>query len=364
MGYKTRLVTFISKSNNYMQRKLFYFLVLLLPRFSLTQTISIIPQPVEMKVGKGSFAIDKKTQIAYDLKTKKSAQFLADYLTNFYKIQCQLTSDIHAAKPILLMSGSIDKKGEYKLKVDKDAISIAGDEEGVFYGIQSLIQLLPVNNDKPKTINNKLQIPFVTITDYPRFAYRGMHLDVGRHFFPVSFIKKYIDYIALHKMNYFHWHLTEDQGWRIEIKKYPKLTQIGAWRNGTIIGKNPGTGNDNIKYGGFYTQEQIRDVVAYAQKRYVTIIPEIEMPGHASAAIAAYPELSCFPDESTKHRKEVVWSGDTSGKQVQQSWGVFQDVFCPSEYTFNFLQDVLDEVMSVVMNVPKIRGSDLLFASN
>src|SRR4029079_6009546 len=129
---------------------------------------------------------------------------------------------------------------------------------GVFYGIQTLIQLLPVSNDKPKTVNDKLPIPFVSITDYPRFFYRGMHLDVCRHFFPVSFVKKYIDYIALHKMNYFHWHLTEDQGWRIEIKKYPNLTKVGAWRNGTIVGRYPGTGSDNKPDGGFYTQEQVK----------------------------------------------------------------------------------------------------------
>jgi len=146
-------------------------------------------------------------------------------------------------------------------------------------------------------------------------------------------------------MNYFHWHLTDDQGWRIEIKKYPRLTQIGGYRNGTIIGHFPGTGNDNKHYGGFYTQDQVREVVAYATKRYVTVVPEIEMPGHASAAIAAYPELSCFPEESTKAPEKTVWAGPATGKQVQQTWGVFEDVFAPTERTFTFLQDVLDEVI-------------------
>jgi hexosaminidase len=177
-----------------------------------------------------------------------------------------------------------------------------------------------------------------------------MHLDVGRHFFPVSFIKKYIDYLALHKFNTFHWHLTEDQGWRIQIKKYPKLTQVGAWRNGTIIGRYPGTGNDGIKYGGFYTQEQIKEIVKYAADRYITVVPEIEMPGHSSAAIAAYPELSCFPDEPTKNYfpKQCAWSGDSTGKQVQQTWGVFDDVFCAGEEnTFKFLEDVMDEVLAL-----------------
>src|SRR5688500_16125417 len=140
------------------------------------------------------------------------------------------------------------------------------------------MQLLPTTN----TTLRSMSLPFVAITDYPRFSYRGMHLDVCRHFFPVSFVKKYIDYIAYHKMNYFHWHLTDDQGWRIEIKKYPELTNTGSWRNGTIIGRYPGTGNDNIRYGGFYTQDEVREVVQYAAERFITVVPEIEMPGHAS----------------------------------------------------------------------------------
>jgi hexosaminidase len=155
---------------------------------------------------------------------------------------------------------------------------------------------------------------------------------VGRHFFPVDFIKKYIDYIALHKMNYFHWHLTEDQGWRIEIKKYPRLTEVGAYRDGTIIGHFPGKGNDSIRYGGFYTQEEIKEVVAYAAKRYITVIPEIEMPGHSSAALTSYPYLGC-----------------TGGPyKVQQTWGVFEDVYCAgNDSVFTFLQDVIDEVITL-----------------
>ena len=155
-------------------------------------------------------------------------------------------------------------------------------------------------------------------------------LDVARHFFDIEFVKKYIDFIALHKMNTFHWHLTDDQGWRIEIKKYPKLTEIGAYRNGTIIGRYPGTGNDNIHYGGFYTQEQIKEVVAYAAKRHITVIPEIEMPGHAKAALASYSNLGC--------------SGGPY--EVKQTWGVEEEVFCAgNDSVFTFLQDVLDEVI-------------------
>jgi hexosaminidase len=253
------------------------------------------------------------------------------------------------------------------MTVNNKGVYIGGDnEEGVFYGVQTLIQLLPVDN-KSQTTNNKLQIPYVSIQDHPRFAYRGMHLDCGRHFFPVSFIKKYIDYIALHKMNYFHWHLTEDQGWRIEIKKYPRLTEVGSWRNGTIIGHYPGSGNDGIHYGGYYTQDEVKDVVAYAAKRYITVIPEIEMPGHSSAAIASYPSLSCFPNESTKHPPQCAWSGDSTGKQVQQTWGVFEDVFCAGKIphssfwrmcwmrSYNyFLQNTF---MLEAMNVQKKIGS-------
>jgi hexosaminidase len=180
-----------------------------------------------------------------------------------------------------------------------------------------------------------------------------MHLDVGRHFFPVSFVKKYIDYLALHKMNYFHWHLTEDQGWRIEIRKYPNLTKIGAWRNGTIIGRYPGTGNDNIYYGGFYTQDQVKDIVKYAADRHITVIPEIEMPGHSSAAIAAYPWLSCFPNEPTvipyhPSPRSVEEQAKGRKKLVQETWGVFDDVFCAgNDSTFLFLENVLDEVLKL-----------------
>jgi hexosaminidase len=225
-------------------------------------------------------------------------------------------------------SGKAASTDRYTLKVTPTSVKLNGDTySGTFYGIQSLLQLLPVN------VSSSLDIPAVTIVDSPRFAYRGMHLDVGRHFFPVSFVKKYIDYIAFHKMNYFHWHLTEDQGWRIEIKKYPKLTQIGSCRNGTIIGHHPGTGNDSIRYCGYYTQEEIKDVVKYASDRHITIIPEIEMPGHAEAALTSYPFLGC---------------PGTGPYMVEEKWGVFKNVFCAGkDSTFKFLQDVLDEVIAL-----------------
>lgn len=292
--------------------------------------VDIIPQPVEVVMPNqaGTFTITAKTPIKLEGSgLENAAAFLNEYLMLVYGFELPLQEDAPASGAIRLSLERMDYPiaGAYQMHVSKDGVYIAGDnKQGVFYGIQTLIQLLPVERKSP------LDISYVSIKDYPRFQYRGLHFDVCRHFFPVSFVKRYIDYIALHKLNTLHWHLTDDQGWRIEIKKYPELTRKGAWRDGTIIGRYPGTGNDNIRYGGFYTQEEIKEVVAYAAKRYVQVIPEIEMPGHSSAALTAYPQLGC-----------------TGGPyQVQQTWGVFEDVFCAgNDSVFTFLQDVLDEVI-------------------
>jgi hexosaminidase len=308
------------------------------------QEISIIPKPVKTNWEKGNFIINKNTILVIDEPGEiRTANFFNEYLNQVYGFRLnQRKKPLSNFIRFFSKPAGKQKQGRYTLSVSGNSIIINGDtKEGVFYGMQTLIQLLPTE------ITAELKIPAVSIEDYPRFSYRGLMLDCGRHFFQVDFIKKYIDFIALHKMNYFHWHLTEDQGWRIEIKKYPLLTEIGSCRNGTIVGHHPGTGNDNIKDCGYYTQDQIREIVKYAADRYITIIPEIEMPGHSSAAIAAYPKLSCFPDEPTKIAKGVTWSGDSTGKQVQQSWGVYRDVYCPSEYTFSFLEDVLNEVMEL-----------------
>lgn len=236
----------------------------------------------------------------------------------------------------LTLSKAVAHPEGYHLTVDSTGVFIeASTEAGLFYGIQTLRQLLPpeATHTDPSLAprDTEWKIPFVVIKDSPRFQYRGMHLDVARHFFPVDFIKRYIDLLALHKMNRFHWHLTDDQGWRIEIKKYPKLTEAGAWRDSTLI-KNYGSGvYDHIPYGGYYTQKEVKEIVDYAKSKYVTVIPEIEMPGHSSAALAAYPEYGCFDKEY----------------QVQSTWGVFEDVYCPKEETFAFLQDVLDEVIEL-----------------
>jgi len=328
-------------------------LLLLLLITSLTmsaQDISIIPQPSKLIVNKGEFLITPKSTIKlWGTGLEKNAQFLHDYIQKMYGISLKIekynTANKKSANGDIILNYEKIKStvdGAYNIEVTGEKIYIAGNNGlGVFYGIQTLFQLLPTS------ASSALKVSQLTIEDYPRFAYRGMHLDVARHFFSIDFVKKYIDFIAMHKMNTFHWHLTEDQGWRIEIKKYPKLTSIGATRNGTTVGRYPGTGNTNTTYTGFYTQEQIKDVVKYAAARYVEIIPEIELPGHSSAAIAAYPELSCFPEESTKHPAKTAWNGSTDGKQVQQTWGVFEDVFCPSETTFTFLENVFKEVIEL-----------------
>jgi hexosaminidase len=315
----------------------------------------IIPRPVEYKSSKGHFILTKKTVIAVrDEEDKKAAAFLNDYLQQVYGFKLDIDKQ-EGKDYIQLVTRKFIQKPEketYNLNIGKDGVRIEGDSyASTFYGIQTLIQLLPLEttNQEPETRNQKLSLPFVTIYDYPRLSYRGMHLDVARHFFPVSFVKRYIDYIALHKMNYFHWHLTDDQGWRIEIKKYPNLVQSGAWRDGTIVGRYPGTANDNIRYGGYYTQDEVREVVQYAADRHITVIPEIEMPGHASAAIASYPFLSCFPEQETKiptHPSEA--SKLKNGKKVQETWGIFEDVFCAgNDSTFIFLEGVLDEVIAL-----------------
>ncbi|HCT23891.1 MAG TPA: beta-N-acetylhexosaminidase, partial [Chitinophagaceae bacterium] len=328
-----------------MKKRLLFMSAIMVTMLTKAQEVNIIPQPAAMTVGKGSFTITPKTKIVFaGSGLENAADFLNAYLKQFYGFTLQTSTDGKYDHNIVLNYDKMEYPipGAYNMDVTKKHVIIGGDNAtGVFYGVQSLIQLLPVEKTQ------QLKIKEVSIQDKPRFAYRGLHLDVGRHFFPVAFIKQYIDYIALHKMNTFHWHLTEDQGWRIEIKKYPKLTEVGGFRNGTIIDRYPGKGNDGIRYGGYYTQEEIKEVVAYAAARHITVVPEIELPGHSSAAIAAYPELSCFPNENTKVDPKTSWSGATTGKQVQQAWGVFEDVFCPSEFTFNFLQDVLDEVMAL-----------------
>ncbi|SHG22149.1 beta-N-acetylhexosaminidase [Pedobacter caeni] len=312
---------------------------LLLFQISYAQLPSLIPQPVEMKAGKATenFTLVNGSTVVFtsDNSLKPSADFLINHLKKYYNIDLK-TSNIADGNRKNAISFVLDKTvnqypEQYVMEVFSKTTTIrSASAVGIFYGVQTLIQLLP-----PSAKPFPLQFQAVSITDYPRFAYRGMHLDVSRHFFDVSFVKKYIDYLAMHKLNYFHWHLTDDHGWRIEIKKHPKLTAIGAWRDGTIIGLYPGTGNDGIRYGGYYTQEEVKEVIRYAAERYITIIPEIEMPGHSMAVLAAYPELSTTPKLP---------------KKVAETWGIFNkfnNVLLPSEQTFSFLEEVLTEVMEL-----------------
>ncbi len=297
------------------------------------QDLGLVPLPLELKVLGGEFTLPENILIyAKSNDEVNIAGFIKDFFIESGK-SATITSNKAAAQIYLSStSGLADNNPEaYELAINKEGIKIqASTGGGLFYGSQTLMQILSLKNAS-------LNVPYVSIKDKPTFKWRGMMLDVSRHFFSVAFIKKFIDYFAAYKLNTFHWHLTDDQGWRIEIKKYPKLTQIGAFRKETIIGakrlmkKPEDIKFDGIPYGGFYTQEQIKEVVKYAQKRYITIIPEIEMPGHSRAVLAAYPELACKPGPY----------------ETMTSWGISLDIVCPSEQTFQFFENVLNEVVQL-----------------
>lgn len=298
-------------------------------------SINIIPAPTKLKLSDGFYPLSSKTSIGFT-GFSRQPEHLRQFAAGILKAPVFADSKIGTSQGkgiSLVLDKTSDLPDEgYRLNVTSSGITILSKtESGVLYGLQTLIQLIPDSLEK-----GSVQIPFVQIEDFPRFKYRGLHLDVGRHMFPVSFIKTYIDLISAYKLNTFHWHLTEDQGWRIEIKKYPKLTSIGGYRDQTLIGqlrKTPHQFNVS-KYGGYYTQEEIKDVVNYASSRYITVVPEIEMPGHALAALSAYPELAC---------------GHNPGPfKAADKWGVFEDVFCAGkEQTYDFLEDVLDEVLTL-----------------
>jgi hexosaminidase len=292
-----------------------------------TPDVRIIPEPANMTIEPAmvKFPSIKKVFIASgDQALFAAASYLSEKL-HYSEISYDGSNPGHCIFLDIAKLGSSAHPEGYTLTTAKSGIIIRGNSaRGVFNGIQTLLQLLPpeVFGSAGLASNKGIMIPQVDIQDEPRYAWRGMHLDVGRHLYSVEFIKKYIDMLAMHKMNVFHWHLTEDQGWRIEIKKYPKLTEIGSIR------KN----SDGTTYGGFYTQDQIKEVVAYAASRFIEVMPEIEMPGHSVAALAAYPELSC-----------------TGGPfEVRSAWGVSDDVYCAGkEATFEFVQDVLTEVIAL-----------------
>ena len=287
--------------------------------------VTIVPRPAYVAQGLGWFAARAATRVVTTTPSDPALTILAAHAREILESQAPPGPvEGGVIRLELAPAGALPVEG-YELTAAPAGVTIrGGDAAGLFYGLQTLRQLLPVDGSG--------RIPSVTIRDAPRFRYRGMHLDVGRHLFPVWFIKRYIDLLARYKLNTFHWHLTEDQGWRLEIRAFPRLTTVGAWRRETVAGNQlrPYVG-DGHPYGGFYTQDQVREVVAYAAARHVTVIPEIELPGHAKAALAAYPDLAC-----------------TDGPfEVATTWGVHEDVFCPSERTFAFLEGVLDEVLEL-----------------
>jgi len=301
--------------------------------------VNIIPYPQQLQLKEGKFVFGKSINVVFDkndVEIQRLAKQFATQLKLVSGLKVTLNAKAKKASTIRFTKLSNFTPESYQLSVEPNKIQIsAGDANGIFYALQSLYQMLPVDIYAKKLSGIKVwEVPCVEISDAPRFSYRGLHLDVSRHFFPLEFIKKYIDAMAIHKLNRFHWHLTDDQGWRIEIKKYPRLTQIGSQRSNTIIGhyyENFPQQYDEKPYGGFYTQEQAREIVAYAAERFITVIPEIEMPGHAMAAISAYPYLSCT-------RKQI---------QPATKWGIFEDVFCPRDSTFEFMENVLTEIMDI-----------------
>jgi hexosaminidase len=325
------------------------FLIAILAGMSLfscskpAEPVQIIPQPVRLEYDRGNHTLTGTLQVWYS-DNEPGLASVAEYLQGLLEPTAIAVStgpvpqgSIGRSGIVLATDPELGRPEGYRLEITPKVIRITGGSpQGVFYGIQSLRQMLPPGIEDPAAATGiaSMDLPCLRIEDYPAFAYRGMHLDVARHFVPVDFIKKYIDLMALHKMNNFHWHLTEDQGWRIEINKYPLLTEVGAWRSETLIGHggHPPFEFDGKPYGGYYTQEEILEVLAYAAKRFVNVVPEIEMPGHATAALAAYPYLGC-----------------TGGPyEVITRWGVFPDVFCAgNDEVFVFLEDVLTEVVGL-----------------
>ena len=294
--------------------------------------LGLIPKPALIERNSGETILDDDWTIKHngshpDLENLKNT--LTQNLNSFHEIK--LNDDSEKIISLIISSDdSLNTEG-YVLNIFNDEINIlANSPNGIYYGIQTLNQIL----DSGQKSNKGITILNMKIVDGPRFKWRGMHLDVGRHFFDISFIKKYIDYIAIHKMNIFHWHLTEDQGWRVEIDSYPKLTEVSAFRDETLIGhyRDEPRKFDGKKYGGYYTKDEMKEIVEYARKRYITVVPEIEMPGHSRAVLAAYPELSCTGGPHT----------------VAKLWGVHKEVFCAGkESTFEFLEKVLIEVSDI-----------------
>lgn len=305
-------------------------------------TINVIPYPQSVEVGKGTFkgaGANFNCDQAIDAKSQEIIKEFADKITFVsgricsYATPMGLDKDYDKVKGFIFLNDASLAEEEYSIAVSKiNCIVRASSYNGFLYAVQTLKQLTSVSifGEDPDPAE-KFLFPCVKIQDKPRFGYRGMHLDCSRHFFSVEEVKKYLDIMALYKLNRFHWHLTDDQGWRVEIKKYPKLTEIGAFRNGTVI-KKDWDSNDGVRYGGYYTQEQMKDIVAYAGKLGIVVIPEIDLPGHMMGALAGYPELGC-----------------TGGPyEVWTRWGISDQVLCPGkDGMFTFLEDVFTELMDI-----------------
>ena len=307
-----------------------FFLAQCTPTPTSEASYEVIPMPQSITLAEsgGQFVLHSGTQISYTAGNEdmaRNAQFLQEYLADQLGYTLKTEPGI-ASKGIVLQLIEGEPTEGYTITVDANRVLVeATSPAGIFYGVQTIRKSVPVENGAV------VGLPAGVITDAPRFDYRGAHLDVCRHFYPLDSVKTYIDMLALHNMNKFHWHLTEDQGWRMEIKQYPKLTEIGSVRNGTMIRKDWDS-NDSIQYGGFYTQDECREIVKYAADRYITVIPEIDMPGHMVAAVTAYPELGC-----------------TGGPyEVRTIWGVSEELLCAgNDKVYEFVERVLDEVMDV-----------------
>ena len=305
--------------------------------------LSVIPQPVHLTRGAGAFVLTARTAIVTDRATRDIGYQLADWIrpATGYRLAVGAAPAAGAQTISIRIDPTLAQLGDegYRLSVTPARITIrAFRPAGAFYAVETLRQLLPPDIFRAAPVAGvSWVVPAVEIEDWPRFSWRGAHLDVSRSFMPKEFVKKYIDLLALHKLNRFHWHLTDDQGWRIEIKKYPLLTSIGGWRRQSLVGVQHAYRDttqwvyDNIRHGGFYTQDDVREIVAYAQARFITVVPEIEMPGHAQAAIAAYP-----------------WLGNTGQQlEVLTHWGVDANILNPSDSAIHFMQDVLTEVLTL-----------------
>ena len=286
----------------------------------------IIPRPALIRQLNGTFLASRSIPIYADQEARPVAEWFAAQLQSEFRLATKLIGEPPASRGFRFQIDSTGSEEGYRLRIDPRGVVIRGRPAGLFYGAQSVLQLAAARS------GSAFVLPALEIQDQPRFAYRGLHLDTARHMFSVDFLKRYLDWMARYKLNRLHWHLTDDQGWRIEIKQYPRLTEVGSMRKETLVGHAPqSTVYDGKPYGGFYTHDQIREVIEYARERFITVIPEIEMPGHSLAALAAYPEMACTPGPF----------------EVATTWGAFKDVFCPKEITFLFLENVLSETMDL-----------------